>query len=416
MIRDIPFERLHNFRDLGGYRTDDGRTVRPGRLFRSDSLGKLRGRDWERFRALGVRHVIDLRYPWEIETKGRVPEHASLTYHNLSIEHRPYDQAALGTDVEPGAYLAERYLEVAHDGAKELRRALEVIADAGDEPLVFHCASGKDRTGLLAALVLTLLGVGEDDIVADFTLTEHATERLVADWRADHAGRLPDWPGYGRAPAAVMRLFLAALAERHGSVRGYVTDVLGVDDALVAALRAQLVEPADAGAALSFRRAGERDLAELVRLRDDAARWQLAHGIDQWKPGQLGERHFRERLADGEVWIATLGPDGPTAGAWELWWDDPAAWGPRPPTAGYVHRLMTDRRTAPPGTGLRMLAEAERRIAAAGRDLCRLDCLANNPRLRAYYEQAGYTVVGEQGAKDGGIGSPYAVTLLEKQL
>ncbi|MEV4437616.1 class I SAM-dependent methyltransferase [Streptomyces sp. NPDC049577] len=169
-------------------------------------------------------------------------------------------------------------------------------------------------------------------------------------------------------------------------------------------------------AALAFRRAGEGDVTELVRLRDDAARRQLAGGIDQWKPGELGEDHFRARLRDGEVWIATMGPDGPVAGAWELWWDDPAAWGPQGPDAGYVHRLMTDRRVAPPGTGRLMLAEAERRIAASGRGLCRLDCLSGNARLREYYEGAGYTVVGEQPSKDGGLGGTYAVTLLEKRL
>ncbi|MFJ8589264.1 GNAT family N-acetyltransferase [Streptomyces sp. NPDC093595] len=176
------------------------------------------------------------------------------------------------------------------------------------------------------------------------------------------------------------------------------------------------VDPTPQQDPLFFRRAGEHDLPELVRLRDDAARWQIARGIDQWKPGELREDHFRARLEDGEVWIAFLGPRGQVAGAFELWWDDPAAWGVQPPTAGYVHRLMTDRRTAPPGTGRRMLTEAERRIAAAGRTVCRLDCLATNPRLREYYRAAGYTVVGEQGSKDGGLGGTYAVTLLEKQL
>ncbi|MFJ8649555.1 GNAT family N-acetyltransferase [Streptomyces sp. NPDC093546] len=435
----IPFERLHNFRDLGGCTTEDGRVVRGGALYRSDSLGKLNGEphgdDWARFLALGVRTVIDLRYPWEIDAKGCVPLHASFTYHNLGIEHRPYDQASLGPEVEPGPFLAEKYLEVAHDGVKELRRALEVIAAAEGTPLVFHCQSGKDRTGLLAALVLALLGVPETQIVEDFTLTERATEGLLADWRADRPGQSPTWPGYGRAPADVMRLFLAALARRYGSVRAYARDVLGVDDELVAALRRHLLAPAGeptlappgepapgpatpaaSVTSAAFRRADERDLSTLVRLRDDAARWQIAEGIDQWKPGQLGEDHFLARMADGEVWLAALGPDGPVIGAWELWWDDPAAWGPQAPTAGYVHRLMTDRRTAPPGTGRRMLAEAERRVAEAGRTLCRLDCLAHNARLRRYYEDAGYTVVGEQRSKDGGTAAPYAVTLLEKRL
>jgi protein-tyrosine phosphatase len=105
---------------------------------------------------------------------------------------------------------------------------------------VFHCTSGKDRTGLLAALVLSLVGVGTDDIVADFALTELATERLAADWRARHEG--PLWPGYGRAPASLMRRVLADLAASHGSVRSYVTDGLGVSDAVVTALRERLLE------------------------------------------------------------------------------------------------------------------------------------------------------------------------------
>jgi protein-tyrosine phosphatase len=176
-------------------------------------------------------------------------------------------------------------------------------------------------------------------------------------------------------------------------------------------------------AALSFRPAsdggggaGAGDLAELVRLRDAAARWQLARGIDQWLPGELGEEHFRARLREGQVWLATVGPDGPVAGAFELWWSDPGAWGERPPEAGYIHRLMTDRDTAPPGAGRLLLAEAERRIAAHGRSLARLDCLATNPGLCAYYEKAGYTVVGEQSGTSGTGGKRYAVTLLEKPL
>ncbi|MCB5180693.1 tyrosine-protein phosphatase [Streptomyces antimicrobicus] len=242
MRRHIPFDRLHNFRDLGGYRTADGRAVRWGRLYRADSLGKLAGDDWERFRALGVRTVIDLRYPWEIEAKGRVPHAEDLAYVNLSIEHRPYDQAEIDPDLDPWRYLADRFAEVALDGAAELRQALEVIADSED-PQVFHCASGKDRTGLLAALVLALLGVDEDAIAADFALTELATERLVADWKAANPGRVLRWPAYGRAPEDVIRLFLKDLAARYGSVHAYATGHLGVDEALVERLRNQLLEP-----------------------------------------------------------------------------------------------------------------------------------------------------------------------------
>lgn len=236
MTRHIEFERLHNFRDLGGYRTEDGSTVVWGALYRADSLGKLAGADWERFLELDVRTVIDLRYPWEIEAKGRVPEPERFTYANHSIEHRPYEQAGIDPDTDPWRYLADRFAEVAEDGVAEIRGAIELLAE-GPGPAVFHCASGKDRTGLIAALVLTLLGVDEEQILADFALTELATARLAADWHAAHPGRTLRWPSYGRAPAEVLRLTLADLATRYGSVHAYLADEVGITPATTERLR-----------------------------------------------------------------------------------------------------------------------------------------------------------------------------------
>ncbi|MBM7169376.1 GNAT family N-acetyltransferase [Streptomyces sp. G44] len=166
---------------------------------------------------------------------------------------------------------------------------------------------------------------------------------------------------------------------------------------------------------LTFRGAGTADTATLAGLYDGAARWMLEHGIDQWKPGGKDAGHFRRLIASGveEVWVAEEGAE--VVGAYELWWDDEAAWGVRPPVAGYVHRLMV-RRGARPGTGRALLARAERRIAEAGRELCRLDCLSANPRLRTYYEGAGYTAVGELPDKVAADGSTYGVTLMEKRL
>ncbi|MFF8597637.1 tyrosine-protein phosphatase [Streptomyces sp. NPDC015232] len=248
MRRHITFERLHNFRDLGGYPTADGGSVRWATLYRSDSLGKLAGPDARacdltRFRELGIDTVIDLRYPWEIASRGRHPESEPQTWHNLSIEHRPYDQVDREPDADPWRFLADRFAEVALDGAVELRRALEVIA-AAEGPVVFHCAAGKDRTGLLAALVLALLDVPDEDVVADFALTELATERFLTDWKAAHPDREVRWNGFGRAPAVVMRLVLADLRATYGSVREYATGHLAVDPAVLEALRERLVERA----------------------------------------------------------------------------------------------------------------------------------------------------------------------------
>ncbi|MCX4770759.1 GNAT family N-acetyltransferase [Streptomyces sp. NBC_01260] len=165
---------------------------------------------------------------------------------------------------------------------------------------------------------------------------------------------------------------------------------------------------------LHLRLAGDRDLAALVRLRDNAARWMLTQGITgQWRPGELNEDDFRRTVArGGEIWLAEAGDR--VAGAWELWWEDEDAWGPQPPVAGYVHRLMVDRGSAPPGTGRLLLHAAERRVATAGREFVRLDCLAGNARLNTYYLDEGYRVVGQKAGKPQPGGTPKSFTLLEK--
>ncbi|OKK19311.1 protein tyrosine phosphatase [Streptomyces sp. CB00455] len=164
-----------------------------------------------------------------------------------------------------------------------------------------------------------------------------------------------------------------------------------------------------------FRRAEEKDAGTLVALYDQAARWMRKRGIEQWKPGDKGTAHFRAMMREGEVWIAA-DPDGHLCGAYELWWSDEDAWGVQPPVAGYVHRLMVARDAAPAGAGRRMLEHAERRIARTGRERARLDCVSTNPRLLAYYLDAGYRVVGEFPHKQGKDGRIYGVILLEKRL
>ncbi|GAA4521765.1 tyrosine-protein phosphatase [Nonomuraea ferruginea] len=240
MIRHIKFANIHNFRDVGGYATADGRSVRWQRLYRADSLGWLAGEDLDTFRALRVRTVIDLRNPFEAEKYGRVPEEHGLAYHNLPIEGRRWDFALYEEDRGVARYLADRYLEVTEDGVANLRTAMETICRADSAPVVVHCAAGKDRTGLLLAIVLSLLGVAEDDIVADYALTGLATDRFIADWTARH----PDgtlWPGFGLAPAEAMHLFLTDLRARHDSIESYATKTLGLTPDALTELRQHLL-------------------------------------------------------------------------------------------------------------------------------------------------------------------------------
>jgi protein-tyrosine phosphatase len=241
MDRHVRLDRVYNLRDVGGYPTADKREVAWGRLYRSDSPAHLDGEDLERFAKLGIRTVIDLRYPDEIERNGRVPDLPGLTFYNFSVEHRPYDQTIIDPSVDPAPFFAERYAEVAADGVVELRQTLEVIAGVGELPLLFHCHSGKDRTGIVAAVVLSLLGVSRDDVIEDFALTNRARSRFLAD-RVANDLPIPEWSGFGRAPADAMRMFLAGIDERYGSVQGYARDGLGVTDDVFDALKARLLQ------------------------------------------------------------------------------------------------------------------------------------------------------------------------------
>src|SRR5688572_12109506 len=132
----IEFTDVYNFRDLGGHTTADGRTVVPQRLYRSDDLARLREDEREAFTALGIRTVVDLRRPHEIEELGRFPQWDGISYHHVHLAH-PMWPAQRHTDTDARtAYVIERYREMSIEAAGGLGEALRLIADAGNSPLV----------------------------------------------------------------------------------------------------------------------------------------------------------------------------------------------------------------------------------------------------------------------------------------
>ncbi|MBO0868415.1 MAG: tyrosine-protein phosphatase [Micromonosporaceae bacterium] len=235
------FTTVFNFRDLGGHRTSTGRTVHFGRLYRSDSLHRLSTQDGERLASLGVRTVLDLRRPGEIARDGRVPESLGLAYHNIYPEHREWDPELYDPAAGAQRYLADRYLDMAEEGLVGLGAALQLIAEPVHAPVVIHCMAGKDRTGVLSALTLSLLGVPDADIAADYALSAAGQQRLAAMLRKEipeQAAAIPDH--FVRCPPQAMLLFLADLRQRYGSVAGYVAGA-GVTDVHIAALRTHLL-------------------------------------------------------------------------------------------------------------------------------------------------------------------------------
>lgn len=154
--------------------------------------------------------------------------------------------------------------------------------------------------------------------------------------------------------------------------------------------------------------AGPADAADLARLRDSAAAWQLERGIEQWAPGEVSVNQFAEQAAAGEWYLVRS--DEPLA-AVRLLSADPLFWGDRPDRpAVYVHGLVTARNAAR-GLGAALLGWVEDRARRAGSEAVRLDCLETNDALRRYYEGQGYVVVGRRTFADG-----RAVCLYEKRL
>jgi protein tyrosine/serine phosphatase len=238
--RNLAFTATYNFRDVGGYAASDGRTVRWRRLFRADSLHRLAGEDWKAFGALGMRTVIDLRRTSEVEEHGRVPHADGLDYLNPVLEHVDWKQIPYPDGTLHGRWLADRYLNFLEDGRAALATALSVIADPAAAPVVVHCMAGKDRTGVVCALALSLLGVSDEDIATDYALTETAMVALTEYLRTNNPEAIEGQDHMFDSPREAMLLLLADLRAEYGSVEKYAREI-GVGEEQVVAMRAHLL-------------------------------------------------------------------------------------------------------------------------------------------------------------------------------
>jgi protein-tyrosine phosphatase len=244
-MRDIALVDTFNLRDLGGYPTADGRHVRWRRLFRGAGLQRLDGDDLEMVRALGIVTAIDLRTDGEVEATGTYPiGRLPATFHHLPMIERVWDLDGLDPDAPAHDYLVGRYRDMLAEGAPAIATIMDLLTRPGALPAVFYCAAGKDRTGVLAALVLGALGVEPAAIVADYHLSKERVERIraraVAASGAGASAMVAQPPAFMQAPAETMQLLLAWIDEVHGSTPGYLASI-GVAPATVDALRAALL-------------------------------------------------------------------------------------------------------------------------------------------------------------------------------
>lgn len=246
--RAVALQGCSNLRDLGGYRTADGRAVRFGRVFRSASLAGLTDEDLPAFlRATGVRTVCDLRgereaarAPSRLPDGPDAPEVVRLPIEprvGASLRDLLAREEATGEDTYE--LLRTAYTAYATEHLPRYRALFDLLLRAERLPLLFHCSAGKDRTGFGAALVLTALGVPREAVLADYL----ATNRI---WKREHA-LPPNTPADVRdtlltAHRPLLEGALDLAVSSHGGLDALLEEGLGLDPPRLSRLRATLLE------------------------------------------------------------------------------------------------------------------------------------------------------------------------------
>lgn len=245
--RRIEIDGAYNVRDIGGYETEDGRTTRWQTFLRADNVSTLPQYSQDTLTSsVGLKTVIDLRRQVEIDGQpdnvlGRSP---SVRYHNVDIVgDMAFDQIE---SEKPRDIIHASYRNMLDRRGRKFGEALRVMARPGALPAMYHCMGGQDRTGLISALLLGLVGVPKETIAADYTLT--AEYRIFAYLgpnpeipNADPADYTPEAYRARNCPPEVMLDTLEYIDDRHGGIEAFVRST-GLTDDDIAALRAALVE------------------------------------------------------------------------------------------------------------------------------------------------------------------------------
>ena len=242
LARAAEFEGLYNFRDLGGLKTEDGAEIKKGRVFRSDAFATLTDADARVLLTdINVERLIDLRAVREVEAETAT----LLEVGGVEVRRRPIDNGP-GTAIESapaGERLAFRYLEYLEYASSSITGAIRDLAEPDQKVTIIHCRAGKDRTGVVVATVLSLVGATPDEIARDYALTSIGMPKIMArllesDVYRANVSSLPE--EMYSAEEVTMRQFLTIVADRHGSLTEWsLENGVSVDE--LAALRENLV-------------------------------------------------------------------------------------------------------------------------------------------------------------------------------
>lgn len=267
--RVLNIEGVINFRDLGGYLTGDGREVKWGQLYRSAQLDRLSQKGIDDMAAMGIQVVVDLRFSDETNRyptiREAVPDADLLSWHDEAetqatgesddIQRSWKESLATNDPDQVREAMRVNYPKKLYSH-RAIYRTMLLRLSQGQLPLVFHCAAGKDRTGVAAALILSLLGVSNEQIVADYLLTQNEIQHLLETWMSGGAGHNDDSADFQKKLASYPRnvvqpvfdaderyiqTLLSYVDSRYGGFMNYAAEKLELSQGDIDGLKANLL-------------------------------------------------------------------------------------------------------------------------------------------------------------------------------
>lgn len=250
--RLLPMDGSHNTRELGGYKTTDGKTIKWGKLFRSDKLSDISKTDQAYLQNLGIKKIVDFRSEQEkAEDPNIIPTGISYVEMPISVDGamRSKIEAVLKgeTDREVQSFLIDANKEFVTNYADVYENFLRGLID-DDAPTLFHCTAGKDRAGFAAAITLIALGVSKEDVINDYMKTNAFTQERIEEI----LGQIELMSLY-QSDVEILRPLLGVeqiyietafrtAEKKYGSLENFIRDGLNISDEDIQKLRNKFLE------------------------------------------------------------------------------------------------------------------------------------------------------------------------------
>ncbi|TLG74208.1 tyrosine-protein phosphatase [Culicoidibacter larvae] len=234
----INLDGTHNARDIGGYPTADNKTTKLKRFVRTDGLHDLTDDDVKKLLEYGVSVDIDLRGTDEVaRTSDRLQSVPAIKYVNINLLGHIMDVIASGNGDVPKS-LGDMYIATLKSGQEYFKQIFKLMLEDKNATVLFHCSAGKDRTGMVAAMLLMLAGVEEQTIIEDYAISARYLSPIMDQFSVENDASLSH---FLNSDAENIKMFIDAINKDYGGIEAYLK-LCGLRDEEITNLRASFVE------------------------------------------------------------------------------------------------------------------------------------------------------------------------------